>query len=116
MLNLNIDEGRGQLFNIAQRLLAIDSPSGYTEQAAREVEQIARDHSYPTRRTNKGSVIVSVPGREKGKKIGLCAHIDTLGLMVRSITADGMLMTTRIGGSLPPTLARGYFPLLTPVG
>ena len=43
MLNLNIDKGRGQLFNIAQRLLAIDSPSGYTEQAAREVEQIARD-------------------------------------------------------------------------
>ena len=45
MLNLNIDEGRGQLFNIAQRLLAIDCPSGYTGQAAREVEQIARDRS-----------------------------------------------------------------------
>ena len=108
MLNLNIDEGRGQLFNIAQRLLAIDSPSGYTEQAAREVEQIARDHSYPTRRTNKGSVIVSVPGREKGKKIGLCAHIDTLGLMVRSITADGMLMTTETGNYRMATFTDGH--------
>ena len=116
MLNLNIDEGRGQLFNIAQRLLAIDSPSGYTEQAAREVEQIARDHSYPTRRTNKGSVIVSVPGREKGKKIGLCAHIDTLGLMVRSITADGMLMTTRIGGPILPTLDGEYCRIRTREG
>ena len=116
MLNLNIDEGRGQLFNIAQRLLAIDSPSGYTEQAAREVEQIARDHSYPTRRTNKGSVIVSVPGREKGKKLGLCAHIDTLGLMVRSITADGMLMTTRIGGPILPTLDGEYCRIRTREG
>ena len=116
MLNLNIDEGRGQLFSIAQRLLAIDSPSGYTEQAAREVEQIARDHSYPTRRTNKGSVIVSVPGREKGKKLGLCAHIDTLGLMVRSITADGMLMTTRIGGPILPTLDGEYCRIRTREG
>ena len=116
MLNLNIDEGRGQLFNIAQRLLAIDSPSGYTEQAAREVEQIARDHSYPTRRTNKGSVIVSVPGREKGKKIGLCAHIDTLGLMVRSITADGMLMVTKVGGPLLPTLDGEYCRIYTRAG
>ena len=80
------------------------------------MEQIARDHSYPTRRTNKGSVIVSVPGREKGKKIGLCAHIDTLGLMVRSITADGMLMTTRIGGPILPTLDGEYCRIRTREG
>ena len=79
---------RGQLMNIAQRLLSIDSPSGFTQNVVREAEQIAQDHSYTTRRTNKGNLIVSVPGREKGKKIGLCAHIDTLGLTVRSITAD----------------------------
>lgn len=52
--------------------------------------------------------MVSVPGREKGKRVGLCAHIDTLGLMVRSITADGMLMTTRIGGPILPTLDGEY--------
>ena len=54
--------------------------------------------------------MVSVPGREKGKRVGLCAHIDTLGLMVRSITADGMLMTTRIGGPILPTLDGGVLP------
>ena len=93
---------RGQLMNIAQRLLSIDSPSGFTDQVVREAEQIARDHGYAVRRTNKGNLVVSVPGREKGKRVGLCAHIDTLGLMVRSITADGMLMTTRIGGPILP--------------
>ena len=95
---------RGQLMNIAQRLLSIDSPSGFTDQVVWEAEQIARDHGYAVRRTNKGNLVVSVPGREKGKRVGLCAHIDTLGLMVRSITADGMLMTTRIGGPILPTL------------
>ena len=99
---------RGQLMNIAQRLLSIDSPSGVTDQVVREAEQIARDHGYAVRRTNKGNLVVSVPGREKGKRVGLCAHIDTLGLMVRSITADGMLMTTRIGGPILPTLDGEY--------
>ena len=99
---------RGQLMNIAQRLLSIDSPSGFTDQVLREAEQIARDHGYAVRRTNKGNLVVSVPGREKGKRVGLCAHIDTLGLMVRSITADGMLMTTRIGGPILPTLDGEY--------
>mgnify|MGYP000641749175 FL=1 len=99
---------RGQLMNIAQRLLSIDSPSGFTDQVVREAEQIARDHGYAVRRTNKGNLVVSVPGREKGKRVGLCAHIDTLGLMVRSITADGMLMTTRIGGPILPTLDGEY--------
>mgnify|MGYP000280460089 CR=1 FL=1 len=99
---------RGQLMNIAQRLLSIDSPSGFTDQVVREVEQIARDHGYAVRRTNKGNLVVSVPGREKGKRVGLCAHIDTLGLMVRSITADGMLMTTRISGPILPTLDGEY--------
>ena len=76
---------RGQLMNIAQRLLSIDSPSGFTDQVVREAEQIARDHGYAVRRTNKGNLVVSVPGREKGKRVGLCAHIDTLGLMVRGV-------------------------------
>ena len=55
---------RGQLMNIAQRLLSIDSPSGFTDQVVREAEQIARDHGYAVRRTNKGNLVVSVPGRE----------------------------------------------------
>ena len=107
---------RGQLMNIAQRLLSIDSPSGFTQNVVREAEQIAQDHSYTTRRTNKGNLIVSVPGREKGKKIGLCAHIDTLGLMVRSITADGMLMTTKVGGPILPTLDGEYCRIYTREG
>ena len=107
---------RGQLLNIAQRLLSIDSPSGFTHNVVREAEQIARAHSYATRRTNKGSLIVSVPGREKGKTVGLCAHIDTLGLMVRSITDDGMLMITRVGGPILPTLDGEYCRIYTREG
>ena len=99
--------------NTARRLLAADSPSGFTQQAAAVVEQIAEELGYPVRRTNKGNVILSVRGRERGKTVGLCAHIDTLGLMVRSITADGMLMITKIGGPILPTLDGEYCRIYT---
>ncbi len=48
--------------------------------------------------------------------MGLCAHVDTLGLMVRSITADGMLMVTKVGGPLLPTLDGEYCRIYTREG
>ena len=110
---LDTQNCQGIMMDIAKRLLAIDSPSGFTQNVVREAEQIAQDHGYTTRRTNKGNLIVSVPGREKGKRIGLCAHVDTLGLMVRSITADGMLKITKVGGPILPTLDGEYCRIYT---
>lgn len=107
---------RQLLMEYAQCLLSIDSPSGFTHTVISAAEQLARDCGYATRRTNKGGLIVSVPGRETGKTVGLCAHVDTLGLMVRSITADGMLMTTKIGGPLLPTLDGEYCRIYTRQG
>lgn len=48
--------------------------------------------------------------------MGLCAHVDTLGLMVRSVTADGMLMVTKVGGPLLPTLDGEYCRIYTREG
>ena len=42
--------------------------------------------------------------------------MDTLGLMVRSVTADGMLMVTKVGGPLLPTLDGEYCRIYTREG
>ena len=91
-----------------QMLLAQDSPTGFTGRAVDLAEGIAREQGFETRRTNKGNLFVNVPGRESGRRVGLCAHVDTLGLMVRSISDSGMLMVTRVGGPLMPTLDGEY--------
>lgn len=101
------------LMETAKTLLTTDSPSGFTHHAAQAAVKIAEDLGYTTRRSRKGSVIIEVPGRSSEKKIGLCAHIDTLGLMVRAITADGQLMLTKIGGPLMPTLDGEYCKVYT---
>ena len=110
---LNTNTCRDLLMDTARRLLTVDSPSGFTHRAVETAEAMAREHGYAARRTNKGNLIVDVPGREGGKEIGLCAHIDTLGLMVRSITADGMLKITKVGGPLLPTLDGEYCKIYT---
>ena len=104
------------LVDTLQKLLGQDSPSGFTGKVVTVAEDIARQLGFSTRRTNKGNLIITVPGREPGRKIGLCAHVDTLGLMARSITADGMLMVTKVGGPLLPTLDGEYCRIYTREG
>lgn len=89
-------------------LTGIDSPSGYCDKAIAYVGEIAASLGYRFGVTNKGCGVIYVDGREKGKKVGLAAHTDTLGLMVRSICADGKIKFTKIGGPQLPTLDGEY--------
>ena len=104
------------LVNTLQKLLGQDSPTGFTERVVTVAEEIARELGFDAHRTNKGNLVITVPGRESGHKVGLCAHVDTLGLMVRSVTADGMLMVTKVGGPLLPTLDGEYCRIYTREG
>ena len=110
---MHIDGCKDILMDAARSLLAIDSPSGFTRRAAEAAAETARSLGYEARVTNKGGVVISVPGREPGKKIGLCAHVDTLGLMVRAISEKGELLVTKIGGPLLPTLDGEYCRIYT---
>lgn len=101
------------LVDTLKKLLGQDSPTGFTEKVVTVAEGIAQSQGFATRRTNKGNLVITVPGREPGRRVGLCAHVDTLGLMVRSITADGMLMVTKVGGPLLPTLDGEYCRIYT---
>ena len=94
-------------------LLRADSPSGFTGRAVSAAEAIAQGLGYPTRRSNKGNLTVLVEGADHGRTVGLCAHLDTLGLMVRSISETGELMFTRIGGPILPTLDGEYCTVYT---
>ncbi len=104
---------RDTAMEYAKALLAQDSPSGFTGRAVETAEAMARDLGLESRRNRKGNLTIFVPGRDHSKKIGLCAHVDTLGLMVRSVTGDGRLLITPIGGPLLPTLDGEYCRIYT---
>ena len=85
-----------------KQLMAIDSPSGFTASVMEKVEEISENLGYGFEMTNKGCGIITVPGLDPEYVVGFCAHVDTLGLMVRSIKDNGALRFTQIGG---PVLA-----------
>lgn len=81
-----------------KKILAIDSPSGYTKQVAEYVMGEYRALGYEPQLTVKGGILVSLGGKNKEDAVMLEAHIDTLGGMVREIKGDGRLKISPIGG------------------
>ncbi len=59
-------------------LLNIDSPTGYTEEAAAWVKEEFEKLGFKTKLTNKGGVIVDLTGKDKKNGLLLEAHTDTL--------------------------------------
>lgn len=96
------------VLTFAKDLLHIDSPSGYTHKAISFVEKEANQLGFSTRKSEKGNLLIFIKGKSSEKTIGFCAHCDTLGLMVRSIKANGTLAVTKVGGPIVPTLDGEY--------
>jgi putative aminopeptidase FrvX len=80
-----------------EELVNIPSPSGYTKEIMEFVRSEVESYGYPCEFNQKGGLIISVAGKEN-ETLGLSAHVDTLGAMVRSIDSEGTLRFTLIGG------------------
>ncbi len=102
--------------DFAEKLLLIDSPTGYTKRAIDFLKKEAEDLGYPCQTTKKGTLIVEVEGSKEEGARAVCAHVDTLGLMVRSIKPNGMLAVTMVGGPLINTLNAEYCRIYTREG
>ena len=80
-------------------LLAIPSPTGYTEEAVSYLEKKLAE--YPTlnfHRTTKGALVANWTGDLRTSLRGLTAHVDTLGAMVKEIKSNGRLKLSQLGG------------------
>ena len=79
-------------------LLAIDSPTGYTENVEQYVINEFNNLGYEAKHTHKGGILVNLGGTDSGNALLLSAHVDTLGAMVTRIKKNGCLQVTNIGG------------------
>mgnify|MGYP003299346614 CR=1 FL=1 len=79
-------------------LLAIDSPSGYTDAAAEWTRDAFASLGFDAKITAKGGVLVDLGGTDAEDGLFLEAHADTLGAMVSEIKGNGRLKVTNLGG------------------
>ncbi len=85
------------LCDFLSRLLAVPSPTGYTDEAVRlcvgELQRLGFDYEL----TRRGAVRAIFRGRERQPGRALIAHLDTLGAQVRSLKENGRLEVVPIG-------------------
>ena len=101
MNKLSLKKYTDFLMKETETLLNIDSPSGYTEEAAAWVLEEFRKLGFPAELTHKGGVLVSFGGEDRQDGLLLEAHLDTLGGMVAEIKGSGRLRLTNLGGMNP---------------
>jgi putative aminopeptidase FrvX len=96
----------------AKQILEIPSPTGYTKNVIVFLANECKKRNLDFYICNKGNLIISFKG-ENNYTIGLSAHVDTLGAMVRSINSDGTIKFSVIGSPLLPTYDGEYCQLIT---
>lgn len=80
------------------------------------VAEEAATLNIPLSWNEKGGVILNVPGLDPSRTIGISAHVDTLGAMVRSIKANGTLRLTSVGGFAMHSIENEYCTIHTRSG
>ncbi|GKX68483.1 M42 family metallopeptidase [Inconstantimicrobium mannanitabidum] len=104
------------VLDTAKEILTFNSPTGFCFDIIDLIGKKAEAFGYDFETTRKGCGIITVPGQSSEQVIGLSAHVDTLGAMVRSITSSGTLKFTLLGGPIVPTLDSEYCEIRTREG
>lgn len=113
---MNISINKKYILDTAKEILEFNSPTGYCFEIMDKIKNISEKFGYKFETTNKGCGIITIEGKSNEKVIALSAHVDTLGAMVRSITAEGKLKFTLLGGPIVPTLDGEYCTIRTREG
>ena len=93
-----------------QELVAIDSPTGYTEEACKYIFNLLSSYGYKPELTNKGGVKCKLGARPT---LSIAAHVDTLGAIVSGVKADGTLRISPLGGLLLTSAEGEYVKIIT---
>ena len=116
MHQLSIQPNEKYILTLLQKLLNTPSPSGYTTQVMKYIEEEATALEVPLTWNHKGGAILTVEGHDNSRTIGLSGHVDTLGAMVRAIKSEGTLRLTLVGGFMLQAIENEYCTIHTRSG
>ncbi len=96
-----------------KQLISIDSPSGFNNEIQHYLINFAISNDLDYELSSKGNVLITASVNQQPAKKLVATHVDTLGLMVKSINDDGTLNVTPIGGPIASTLNGEYAKVYT---
>jgi len=78
-------------------LLAIPSPTGFTDEVVRYTCEMLESIGISYEMTRRGGIRADMPGRKSSPDRSIVAHLDTLGAMVNRLKENGRLRLTPVG-------------------
>lgn len=78
-------------------MLAIPSPTGFTDTIVRYVAERLTEIGIPFEMTRRGTIRGTLKGRRDSPDRAVSVHLDTIGAMVREIKDNGRLCLTAVG-------------------
>ncbi|GKX30560.1 aminopeptidase [Vallitalea longa] len=107
-----MDQYREYILDFLKKILETESPSGFCYNIMSIIEKEAEKMGCSMEFTNKGCGVIEIEGKSE-EVLGLSAHVDTLGAMVRSIKSNGTIRLTSIGGYLMNSIEGEYCKIFT---
>lgn len=100
------------LFDQIQELVLCHSPSGMEAEVDEVLLKRFKALNTDTWQDRAGNIIAKIQGQNSERAIAITAHKDEIGMIVKSINADGCLQVRRLGGSFPWVYGEGVVDIL----
>jgi putative aminopeptidase FrvX len=108
-------QGDGVL-QLMKEFTSANAPSGFEGPVRNIFEREMRAAGAQISTDGLGSVIAKVPGAVPMPRVMVDAHLDEVGLMVRSITPEGYVKVQRLGGWIGTNMVNQRWTILTRKG
>lgn len=95
-MNYKIDNE--YMLSVMEEILNIPSPVGFCDDVLKRLEAYAQEFGYSMTYDNKSTGYITIEGEDNSKCVAIAAHVDTLGMMVKSINEDGTIKMVNLGG------------------
>ncbi|MCF5082301.1 osmoprotectant NAGGN system M42 family peptidase, partial [Pseudomonas lactis] len=85
------------LQKVLLEMLAIPSPTGFTDTIVRYVAERLEELGIPFEMTRRGTIRATLKGQKNSPDRAVSAHLDTIGAAVRAIKDNGRLTLAPVG-------------------
>ncbi len=100
------------LFNRIEDLVLCHSPSGVETEVNQRIAQLFAEIGVEHWQDEADNLIAKIPGQDDSRAIAITGHKDEIGMIVKTIYADGRVSVRRLGGSFPWIYGEGVVDLL----
>lgn len=87
-----------EILRYFEKLVNVPSPVGYYVEMNQVIRQMAEELGENVWFDYRSNVYITVEGEDNSKTVLVGAHLDTLGMVVRCIDANGMIRVRQLGG------------------